>query len=661
MLVRHLFRMVTALDVARNGLHRAGSVQRNDCGNVLNGLRAQTGNDVGNARAFQLEHAHGRALAEHLVSRGVAHIHVLDGKIRRVTANQLFRVRDNGQVAQAEEVHLEQTEFLDRHHRKLRYHLVAVARQRNVGVHGVLGDNHACRMRRCVARHALERTRRINKLFDLRLLVVHLFQLRVDGQRLVDRNVQLIRHLLGDSIHIVVRDVERTADIADGTAGSHRAERDNLRHAVLAVLAGNVLDDLRTANIAEVHVDIRHGDTLRIQKSLEVQRVVNRVKVSDSEAVRHDRACCRAASGSDRNTLTFRVADKVGHDEEVIDKAHLGDHVDLVLQTLAHGAVVVRIASCEAFIAQLLQIFERGVAVRHIEFGQMVLSKLELDLTAFCDLYRVGECLRVLREQRRHFVRILDVELLCLELHAGRVIHGLAHLDGHEHVLNARICLSQIMRVVRCHQTDVQLPGKLVQTFIDFLLQRNAVVLNFKVEMLPVKNIEELLAEVIRAVHITVRQRTRDSARQTGRQTNQTFAVRAQQLHVDTRLHIEAFRETARHHVDEVAVAGHVLAQQDEVRVPLAVDVAAVKARMRRQIHLAADDRMDPLRLAGAVKVDHAVHDAMVGQRARGLPQLCHTVHQLFDTAGAVQQAVFAVDMQMCKWYQFSPPFPQAR
>ena len=143
-------------------------------------------------------------------------------------------------------------------------------------------------MRRCVARHALKRTRRINKLFDLRLLVVHLFQLRVDGQRLVDRNVQLVRHLLGNRVNIVVRNVERTADVAYRAARRHRAERDNLRHAVLAVLAGNVLDDLRTANIAEVHVDIRHGDTLRIQKSLEVQRVVNRVKVSDSEAVRHD-------------------------------------------------------------------------------------------------------------------------------------------------------------------------------------------------------------------------------------------------------------------------------------------------------------------------------------------------------------------------------------
>ena len=99
MLVRYLFRMMAALNVARNGLHRTGSVQRNDCGNILDGLRAQTGNDVGNARRFKLEHAHGRALAEHFIGRGVAHIHVLDGKIRRVTANQLFRVRDNGQVA----------------------------------------------------------------------------------------------------------------------------------------------------------------------------------------------------------------------------------------------------------------------------------------------------------------------------------------------------------------------------------------------------------------------------------------------------------------------------------------------------------------------------------------------------------------------------------
>ena len=291
----------------------------------------------------------------------------------------------------------------------------------------------------------------------------------------------------------------------------------------------------------------------------------------------------------------------------------------------------------------------------------MVLAELKLDLTAFRNLDRVGECLRVFGEQRRHLVCVLDVELLRLEFHAGRVVHGLAHLNGHEHVLDTRICLGQIVRVVGRHQTDVQLLGKLVQTLIDFLLQRNAVILNLEVKMLSVKNIEELLAEVIRAVHIAVRQRARNRTRQTRRQTNQTLTVLAQQLHVDTRLHIKALGEAARHHVDEVAVAGHVLAQQDEVRVPLAVNVAAVESRMRCKVHLTADDWMNALCLAGAVKVDHAVHDAVVGQRARGLTQFCNAVHQLFNAAGAVQQAVFTVDMQMCKWYQFSPPSLQAR
>ena len=356
----------------------------------------------------------------------------------------------------------------------------------------------------------------------------------------------------------------------------------------------------------------------------------------------------------------MRRNDEVGSGEQLG-----GADAPAVADCACQGVGVAQEAVGPADLPQLHQPADVGGAdgdACHLHLGDDVTAQAQLGALLRqqlrCALVPVAEVVIVSRHQ-------MDRVVAAHQDPDNKVIpgrgHHLAVKGDHQHVLNARIRLGQIMRVIGRHQTDVQLSGKLVQTFIDFLLQRNAVVLNFKVEMLPVKNIEELLAEVIRAVHITVRQRTRNRARQTGRQTNQTFAVRAQQLHVDTRLHIEALRETARHHVDEVAVAGHVLAQQDEVRVPLAVDVAAVKARMRRQIHLAADDRMDPLRLAGAVKVDHAVHDAMVGQRARGLPQLCHTVHQLFDTAGAVQQAVFAVDMQMCKWYQFSPPFPQAR
>ena len=226
----------------------------------------------------------------------------------------------------------------------------------------------------------------------------------------------------------------------------------------------------------------------------------------------------------------------------------------------------------------------------------------------------------------------------------------------HNHMGNRVEILEGVFSVViRSRLLVFAVAGLWLLTVILYVIEAAAKERIYKLGKLPVYIWTVLAAVIILAVGYVLYDAN------AGGHADKALAVPAQKLHIDARLHVKALGERGRDHMDEFFVAGHVLAQQDEVRVPLAVDVAAVKARMRRQIHLAADDRMDPLGLAGAVKVDHAVHDAMVGQRARGLPQLCHTVHQLFDTAGAVQQAVFAVDMQMCKWYQFSPPFPQAR
>ena len=68
--------------------------------------------------------------------------------------------------------------------------------------------------------------------------------------------------------------------------------------------------------------------------------------------------------------------------------------------------------------------------------------------------------------------------------------------------------------------------------------------------------------------------------------------------------------------MDEVAVAGHILAQQNQMAVPFTIHIAALKTRMRRQIYLAANHRMDALGLTGAVKINHAIHHAVIGQRA---------------------------------------------
>ena len=75
------------------------------------------------------------------------------------------------------------------------------------------------------------------------------------------------------------------------------------------------------------------------------------------------------------------------------------------------------------------------------------------------------------------------------------------------------------------------------------------------------------------------------------------------------------------------------------------VDLVEPGAALGRHVDLAADDGLDALRLAGPVEVNDAVHNAMVRDGAGGLPHGLHHAGQVLDAAGAVQEAVFRMDM----------------
>lgn len=74
-----------------------------------------------------------------------------------------------------------------------------------------------------------------------------------------------------------------------------------------------------------------------------------------------------------------------------------------------------------------------------------------------------------------------------------------------------------------------------------------------------------------------------------------------------------------------------------------------VKAGARRHIHLATDYRLYPALFRRAVKVDDAVHNAVVGHGNARLTEALHFVHKLLDAARAVKQAVFGMKMKVCK------------
>ena len=64
-------------------------------------------------------------------------------------------------------------------------------------------------------------------------------------------------------------------DVAHDGARLHRAEGDDLRDVLAAVLAGDVVDDLAAPPLAEVDVDVGQRHALGVEEPLEDQVVLD--------------------------------------------------------------------------------------------------------------------------------------------------------------------------------------------------------------------------------------------------------------------------------------------------------------------------------------------------------------------------------------------------
>ena len=133
----------------------------------------------------------------------------------------------------------------------------------------------------------------------------------------VERHVERRRNRLGDAVDVGVRHVHDAADVADDGRGLHRAEGDDLRDVLAAVLARDVVDHLAAPPLAEVDVDIGQRHALGVEEALEDQVVVERIDVGDPQAVGDEAAGGRAAARADRDALLARVADEIPDDQEV--------------------------------------------------------------------------------------------------------------------------------------------------------------------------------------------------------------------------------------------------------------------------------------------------------------------------------------------------------
>ena len=101
---------------------------------------------------------------------------------------------------------------------------------------------------------------------------------------------------------------------------------------------------------------------------------------------------------------------------------------------------------------------------------------------------------------------------------------------------------------------------------------------------------------------------------------------------------------TGRAQLDEVAKA---LVRGGEQREVIALGATVGASVVVDQIGLEAEDRLDPRSPAGLVVIDGAVHHAVVGEAERGHAELRGALGELVDLAGAVEQRILAVDMEV--------------
>jgi hypothetical protein len=397
-----------------NEIHRPRPVERNQRDDVLEPIGARPLDEITHAARLELEHGGRIAARKQPVGGSIVQwnrvqvevrIRGIADTARRERAHALHRPIEDRERREAEEVELDEADLLDVVLVELRNHRVRSLR----GIHraeiGQLAgsDEHASRMHADVARQPFELFGEREQIGDLLLVALALGELRLHLARHLQRDglARLERDQLRELIAEVVTEIEYAPHVAHHRARGHRAERRDLRHALRAVLLAHIFDDPVAACLAEVDVEIRHRNALRIEEALEQQVVAQRIEVRDAEAVRNQRPGAGTASRSDRNAVRLRPVDEVRDDQEIPREAHLDDHVDFEFEPLAiallDAGALGRIGKervhprFEALERTRMEVVLERQSLRRGKLRQAALAELDRQVAALGDFHAVGE------------------------------------------------------------------------------------------------------------------------------------------------------------------------------------------------------------------------------------------------------------------------------
>ena len=508
-------------------------------------------------------------------------------------------------------------------------------------------------MDRVVADDPLEAAGDVDDPLRVGLLVVGPFQLLPRLQAFVEGGAAAhdrLRDLLRQPVAGAVVEAEHAGGVAGRRARRHLAEGDDLGDRFAAVFLADVADHPLAAADREVDVDVRHRFAAGVEEALEDQVVGERVEVGDLEHVGDDRAGRRAAPGADGDPVLLRVVDEVPDDQEVGGEAHLLDHPELELHPLdRRGRRRVAVALAQPLGGDPPQHRLRLLAGLGRVARQQQAAELDVERAALGDLQRGRHRLRPLGEGLVHFLGALDVELVGVEAHLRR-LQGRLGLHAEQRRVVVEVLAGQVVDVGGGDQRPPQLAGVADDPLVGLVLLVDPVLLHLEVDLLGAEGLDQVVEVGAGVVGALFDQATAEARLQAAGERDHALRVGREQLHVDVGLAArEAFEEPGRGQLHQVGEALVARGQQRQV-VALVLGLFLDRPAVVDQVGLEADDRLDPVLPAGLVEVDRAVHHAVVGQPQRRLPQRRGALGHRVDLAGAVEQRVLAVGVQMYGW-----------
>ena len=172
-------------------------------------------------------------------------------------------------------------------------------------------------MNAVAANRALELDGIVQHLFGSRVILVLLTQIGVLFNANRQRNVPALvwrRYQLSQAVALGIRHLQHPGDIAHRHAAEHLTKGSDVADMVFAVFFSAIFNHFVAASILNIDVDIRHGNTIWIKKTLKQQAILQRVKVSDVQCVGNNRSGGATTTRAKNNPLRFTPVNKILND-----------------------------------------------------------------------------------------------------------------------------------------------------------------------------------------------------------------------------------------------------------------------------------------------------------------------------------------------------------